>query len=385
MPSMSSAVVGEISAGTALVVGTGVLWALLLRSGASRWRVERREHARARRAHAAAVEASLSDVAFSPDRVLEAVDAAIQTATELWQGRDLAGSTRRDDRVIRDWVAATSESLGPALRVVSAPKVDFLQVINREGSDEDRVILRVRLRLHRGGRLAIADPHNVTCDMRWTLGRRQAAWHVLSITSDPLAAHVLDGALVPGAWADDQRLREQALAELAEGGRVPDRDLAGLVSADHSPTEQLLELGALDQRFDRQLLDATIEHVVQAWEVASNGGDGALRTVASEEAAQLLVAPTPGERLVLRDARIETWEPRALVLSTTPPKLEINLTVSAVRYLVIKPTRRHVGGSVDARHEITLTWTLVLRTSASSPWRLIHTTSPAASLRDFRS
>jgi hypothetical protein len=40
---------------------------------------------------------------------------------------------------------------------------------------------------------------------------------------------------------------------------------------------------------------------------------------------------------------------------------------------------RYISGNMEQRHEITLSWTLVLPHSATLPWRLIHTTSPAGS------
>jgi hypothetical protein len=268
---------------------------------------------------------------------------------------------------------------GQNLRAASTPKVDFLRVINRSGGDEDRVMLRVKLRLHRGGHLPVGGPHTLPFDMRWTLARHQGAWRVLSITSDPLAPQVLYGELVPAPWADGQRLREQALVELSREGTIATEDLAGLVSPDHEPSEQLLELGVIDQRFDRQLVDATIEHIVQAWEASSTGSKAPLTTVASTDVTKLLLSPVPGRRLILRDARLENWQLRELVLSTNPPKLNIVVTVLAVRYLVTNPRGRYISGNMEQRHEITLSWTLVLRPSATLPWRLIHTTSQAAS------
>jgi len=220
-------------------------------------------------------------------------------------------------------------------------------------------------------------------DTRWTLGRSHGDWQVLSITSDPLAMDLLTAGLVADPSVDAQRLREQALAELSEHSGSVLTDLAGLVSADAEPDRQLLELAMIDQRFDRQLIDATVDHVVQAWEVASaGGGSGPLETVASTEVIKQLLAPVPRRLLVLRDAKIEHWSLGQLVLSTSPPKIEIGLTVSAIRYLVTNPERRHVSGSTEYRHELTLGWTLALETAQALRWRLIHTTNPAASIQN---
>jgi hypothetical protein len=378
---MSTPVGEEVVATSGVVLVLAAVWLSVVRSGVIRWKLERREHARASAAHAAAVEASLGKAVFSPDLLMGTVDELVGRASQRWGGQPMTGAARSDDQVLRDWADATMSSSGRRLQVLSGPTIDFLQVVNRDGQDEDLVVLRVRLRLHREGRLGIAEPRTVTSDTRWTLGRSHGDWQVLSITSDPLAMDLLTARLVADPSVDEQRLREQALAELSEDSGSVVTDLAGLVSADAEPDRQLLELAMIDQRFDRQLIDATVGHVVQAWEVASaGGGNGPLETVASTDVINHLLAPFPRRLLVLRDAKVEHWSLGRLVLSTSPPKIEIGVTVSAIRYLVTNPKRRHVTGSTEYRHEITLGWTLALGTAHALRWHLIHTTNPAASI-----
>jgi hypothetical protein len=143
---MSLPVIEEIVAGAGFAIVGCALWFPLLRKGSARWRADRREHARAHQAFTAAIEASLDDTEFSPDLVLEAVDEIVRRASALWSGHRSMGPGRNDDQVIRGWASATVASWGPDLRVVSRPKVDFLRVVNRDGVDEDRIVLRVRLR-----------------------------------------------------------------------------------------------------------------------------------------------------------------------------------------------------------------------------------------------
>ena len=380
---MSTPVGEEVVASVGVAAVIGSVWLSLVRGRVVRWKLERRERVRASAAHAAAVEASLSEPVFSPDLLIETVGELVGRASQRWGGQQVTGVARSDDQVIDDWAKATMSSVGARLQVLSGPNVDFLQVINRDGQDEDRIVLRVRLHLHRDGRLGVGEPRTALSDTRWTLGRSQGQWRVLSITSDPLSVDLLTAGLVSDPSADERRLREQALAELSETSGSVMTDLAGLVSADAAPDRQLLELAMIDQRFDRQLINATIEHLVQAWDAASaGGGNGPLESVMSTDVIDQLLAPIPGRLLVLRDTRLEHWQLGRLVLTTSPPKIEIGVTVSAIRYLVSDPKRRHVSGSTEYRHELTLGWTLALGTAPALRWRLVHTTNPAASLQN---
>jgi hypothetical protein len=381
MLSVSLSTVEEIAAVAGVVAVGGIAWLSFVRDRFVRRRAELREHRRARRAEAAAVEASLEDEAFAPELVRSIVGEVLAFAEDVWREVEPRTARRVDAGVIRFWARSLVAWLGTDLRLVGEPSVDFLRVINRPGEAEDRVVLRVRLRVHRAGRVAIGEPRTVVVDERWTLGRADGEWMLLSIDSDPLAPRVLAGGLIPAEWADRERLREQSLAELGSADAVgEDTDLSGLVSPDAPPAQQLLDLSQIDGRFDRELLYASISHLVEAWEEACTGSQGPLAAVASPDAVGVLLHPPGGDRgnrLVLRDAEVEGWEPTSVLLSSRPARVEIRVTVSAVRYMIASLSGAHVGGSVEIRHEMPLEWTLALSTSSTRPWRLMHTSNPA--------
>lgn len=376
MPLMSSSTLESIAAGAGLVTISGFTWLSLITRGTMRKRAVRR---RERKAHAAAVEASLVDDAFAPESIEAVVDELISLASDLWDGTP-PRVKRVDAPLIESWAQRLLDQWGAGLRVLGRPAVHFEDVINRGSGQEDRVILRVHTRVRHNAQVAVGDGHTLGLDERWTLNRPHGAWLLTAIESGPFADHAPEGKLVSAAWADKARLREQALAELASGDQVSDTDLAGLVSAESAPSQQLIELSVLDQRFDTQVLSATIDHIVDAWEEASAGPHSPLAMVATPSAVELLLHPPShggNNRFMLHDAAVERWRPTRLQLLTRPPRIEISLTVSAVRYLVKRSTGHHLAGSIDARHTIELIWTLALSTRTPLPWQLVQTTNPA--------
>jgi hypothetical protein len=135
---------------------------------------------------------------------------------------------------------------------------------------------------------------------------------------------------------------------------------------------------ALDGRFAPLLISATVEHIVEAWEQATSGDPQPLRLVASQPAAAVLLEPL-GEksaRLALREAAVDRLEVTDLKLAATRPQVQLDLEVSAVRYLWAEASG-YLGGSTDRRHTISMTWTLELTDDHDHPWQLLSSTSPA--------
>jgi hypothetical protein len=378
---MSVPIVEQIAAGVGFVSVGGLAWLSLARDGVVRRRAERRTDRRARQAQAVATEASLEEEAFAPEVVQRTVDEVLLAAAEIWAERESHESIRSDARVIELWARSVAEWLGPGPRLVKPASVDFLRVINRRGESEDRIVLRVRLRLRRAHHGRLYDARTVTADQRWTLARTQGTWILLSIDPDPVATGILDGGLIPAEWADGDRLREQSLAEVGDADAAgPGIDLSELVSSELPPSRQLAELANVDGRFARELLKARIGHIVEVWEQACLGSAEPLAAVASSEAVSMLLHPPAGDdrnQLVLRDALVDRWEPTRLILSTGPPQIELAVTLSAVRYVVASLTGKQLAGATDARHQMRLNWTLTLPVSKPGAWQLTFTTNPA--------
>jgi hypothetical protein len=94
----------------------------------------------------------------------------------------------------------------------------------------------------------------------------------------------LGSSLIAGAWADQQRLHERSLTELAQSepaaAVLPGGDL---VDGDADVMHQLLDLSVVDARYLPALLETTLVHIVDAWEQANPG------------AVRFLVAPVTAD------------------------------------------------------------------------------------------
>jgi hypothetical protein len=367
-----------------VVVAVGVLgpiaavWIAGIRSGARHERAVLKEHARAYRAHYAAVEAAEDNPSFSPDAIEQSVTQVVALADSLWHsGKFDSLGGRPDASLIRAWARSRQSWLGSGLEAKGKPSIDLLRVVNRDDEAEDRVVVRVRLRvqckLPRQGR-------NMHLDERWTLGRSGSRWVLLSIGGDPLAGPVLSAPLVPNRSSDTERMREESLAELANAQKVGDDvALSDLVGADEPPGFALLDLSVRDSRFLPALIAAELAHLLEAWEEAVFGLGAPLEELASAEARSALLRPRPGERLVIRDAVLKSWKPTRLDLSRRPPVIEVALDVEAVRYVVTDKGRHCAGNETDVRR-MALAWTLELVDSAQAPWHLAVSNSPAESI-----
>ena len=382
-------VAADVGAGVLLTSGGAVSVGVLLRAlkaGLGHYEAEQRARGRARRAQAAMTEASLEQDWFASEEISGTVDEILAVADEVWRDGHVGSATQRKDRsYIERWAHSMAADIGAGVRLAGEPTVDILGVINRPGESEDRIVLRVRLRLSADRAQGWGHAH---ADLRWTLGRRNHAWTLLSIDTDPLAEPLMKGPLIPAQWADDERLLEESLAELAEDDADHTVNPSELVSADLSAAQQLIELASVDGRFDPELLDARIRHIVGAWEEASTGSSAPLAAAASHQTVGLLLYPPLGDRpastrLVLRDAVIERWTATELAISSVLYQITIALLVSATGYLVNWPDGTYRSGNIETRHEINLVWTLGLTNSRTDRWRLISTTNPAQAVPDI--
>ena len=320
----------------------GAAW-LALGWGAVRHRkTEPAARRRARRAEAASVEASLENEAFAPETVRATVAEILRLAQSF--GREVGQDS--DGGMVGVW--ARQHRLGEARRVDEHARVDVLQVVNR-GDLEDRVVVRVRGRVHRLQRRTIGEPEAVAFDERWTLGRAGHGWRLIEFDAQPLAKALINAPVIAHRWADDERLQEQSLAELAQADAPADPQVAGLVDDEADPARQLLDLSVADGRFAPALIEAALTQIIDAWQQATIGSiDSLQQRVAMPVVGQLLgpFGSDPPMRLLLRDARLRQWHPVAVLTATGNPQIEVAVTVSAVRYLTdarrpIRRQRRH--------------------------------------------
>ena len=328
-------------------------------------------------------DASLHEPMFAPDRVRDAVAEILATAAAMWQGEDARGA-RPDDDIVARWAGSVNTALGP-VRLRAAPKVEFLGVVNRPGEIEDRVVIRVELRFWRDKRV-LGESRTVRIEQWWTLGRERELWTLRSVAAAQPAG-ALQRRLIPAEWADEDRLREEALAELAHSAVVArDVGLDDLVPAGLPPVRALRDLAQVDGRFDETLLDAVLRHLVEAWEEACTGSSDPLAALATPQAVGQLRHPAtanPALTFIISDAEFEGWELAEVDVSTRPPRVVVTLAVNAVRYVVDGRTGAHVVGSQHVRHGINLRWILGSIPTDHEVWRLLESSNPALAIPDL--
>jgi hypothetical protein len=379
---VSLLVVSEAAGAVVFVGGPAAYLLAAVRSGARHERAVLKEHARAARAHFAAVEAAEDDPGFSPDAIEQTVAEVVALAEAQWRA---GGSRVPDDRpdadLVRAWARSCQSWLGGGLEAVGKPSVDLVGVVNRDDEDEDRVVARVRVRIHcQDPRLGALGVRYVHLDERWTFGRSGSRWFLLSVNGDPLAGPVLAAPLIPTPASDTERLHQESLAELADAQKVGDDvALSDLVSAGEPPAFALLDLSVVDSRFLPALIAAELARILEAWEAAVSGSETPLEELTSVHARTALLRPCGGTRLIVRDVVLKSWGPTRLDLSRHPPAIEVTLDVEAVRYVVRDGGGSVVGNETD-RRRMALVWTLELTASTRAPWRLATTNTPAEAI-----
>ena len=366
----------------AIFGSVGAAWIGVARKRALRERAMLKEHARATRAHYAAVEAGEEDPSFLPDVIQQFVIEVLRLANGFWREqrfRDVDG--RPDAKLVRAWAQARQSWLGNGLEAKRKPSIDLLRVVNRGNEAEDRVDLRVRVRIHcKHPAVGLVATRWVGLDERWTLGRCDGRWALLSMGGDPLAGPVLSAPLIPNASFDTDRLREESLAELASAQKVGDDvDLSDLVDPKEPPALALLDLSILDGRFLPALIGAELARMLEAWEEAVNGSEQPLQELAGAEARAALLRPSPHTRLVIHDTVLKSWEPTNLDLSRRPPAIEVKLDVEAIRFVVTDHGDYRAGNETDT-HRVALRWVLELSDSARTPWHLAVSNDPSEAI-----
>jgi hypothetical protein len=148
---------------------------------------------------------------------------------------------------------------------------------------------------------------------------------------------------------------------------VADLDFAGPAGA------AALDLALVDERFDPDLIEASVRRIIAAWASAIDGDDTALEALGQSDAVRALLYPGDADRhtrLVLRDPHIRTVRITALDPAAQPPTLSIVVRGSAVRYIEDRATAAVPSGNADSERPVRLSWTLALEAPRPWPWRL---------------
>jgi predicted lipid-binding transport protein (Tim44 family) len=338
----------------------------------------------------AAEEAAMDDAAFTPESVKTATVALHKSIVEAWTARDRAAlaklvgpdlmvewSRRLDDFDRKGWHNIT-ERLGD-------PTVEYLGLVNRGGAQDDRVTIRIEAPIRdytldaSGERLLRTDDTDETTTLPeyWTLERHDdGSWFLGSIEQDAEGSHVLEQDIVARPDADIARLRDEAVAEVAVVGNVPDEEVKDItpVSFDGDARTAALDMANIDGRFDPDVLEASARRAMAAWAEAVDGDDVSLSLVASQEAIdELLYAGDASRRtrLVVRGPVLQSLRIARIDTHGTPPTMTVEAEVTGRRYREDRDTTTVVEGSKDQERTFTEHWTMALDGNDKTPWRLV--------------
>jgi predicted lipid-binding transport protein (Tim44 family) len=386
---------GEGGDGIGFLIVVAIFAVVVLAGAIGGWRYRRKVRARTARVRTASAEAAEDDAYFAADRLEREARELFVRAQAAWDARDRA---RLAQLVGPDLLVEWNRRLDDFDRkgwhnrviVTAEPVIQYVGLMNREDDTEDRAVVRIEAALstyvedHQGEKImrtGESDEFVELCEY-WTLARRGDRWTVVSIEQKSEGDHHLEAEIVAAPWSDD-RLRDEALTELAVADKVPEgfttADLAE-IRFDGSPRARALDLSMADARFSPDLLEVAARMAVEAWAEAADGDDAPLEAIATPGAIrQLLYSDDASRRtrLVVRGPLVKQIRITNVEVEHEPATISIEVEVYGRRYVENRDTAAVLSGSKDRGHTFVECWTLALDGPDGSPWRLIET-SPAA-------
>jgi predicted lipid-binding transport protein (Tim44 family) len=362
----------------------------VLMTGLQVRRTRKRREAHRRRVELASAEAADDDPLFAADVVVQAAERIFRMAQAAWNARDDARLAQLlDADLLVEWRRRLDDFAERGwhnrVEVLSVDAVEYLGLMNREGTADDRVTVRISARLsdwvetmdgvrvmRQGAASAV-----ISLTEYWTLGRRGDGWIVASIESDAEGAHVLDQEIVATPWADEQRMRDASVVEVAAADKLPDGvSTAEVADLDYAGDAHAaaLDLSLADGRWAPDVLEAFVRRAVAAWAAAIDGADRDLLDVATPDAAGELLHPgdpSGRTRLVIRGPRVQRLQVAALDPAAVPPTMTVEVEVSGRRYVEDRDTAAVLSGSKSRPATVAERWTLALAGPDDRPWQVV--------------
>jgi predicted lipid-binding transport protein (Tim44 family) len=360
-------------------------------------RLRRRRRERVARVELASAEAAADDAAFAASAVREEAAELMRGIMAAWTARDRdALRARLGPDLMVEWERRLDDfdrkGWHNVCELRSGPDVEYVGLANRDHDADDRVVVRLHSQLRdvvvdRDGntvKRTDSDSEITWLAEYWTLGKRDGGWILLSIEQDSEGAHHLDAPIVASPWSDDERLRDEAVTELAAADAVPDAAIAGIAGLDFDGDARAaaLDLSGVDGRFAPDVLEVAARRAVQAWAEAVDGDDAALHAVAAPGAASALLHPgdpSGRTRLVVRGPRLTALRITALDAAARPATMTVEADVAGRRYVEDRDTAAVLDGSKERETTFTERWTLALDGAGPTPWRIVDAGAPAPS------
>jgi predicted lipid-binding transport protein (Tim44 family) len=336
----------------------------------------------------AAAEAAQDDPAFDAAEVAARARELYLAVQDAWTRDDRqrlhelvsADLMTEWDRRLDDFAARGQRNVVQ----VDALEVQQVGLVNRAADDDDRVVVLMQATLldyvEEGGRrlMRTDDPEGderAVVHEYWTLAKREGAWCLESIEGPREGEHQLDAPLV-ATPAEDTRVRDEAVFELADADKVADEQVAELLSVDYEGDArmQAQDAALVDGRFASDVLETAVRRAVDAWLGAVDGSDADLLAMADPAAAQVLLYggdATAASRVVVRGAKVLGVAIARCDVHAHPAELEVHVDVSGVRYREDRDTLAVLEGDRSQVRRWQEVWTLTLSgAEGASPWRL---------------
>jgi predicted lipid-binding transport protein (Tim44 family) len=250
-------------------------------------------------------------------------------------------------------------------------------LVNREGEDEDRVVVRITASMDdyvvdkRGDIITKNGERDTTTTLVewWTLHPPGDRWRLLSIESDAEGRHHLAGELIATPSAD-ARVADDAVVELAVADRVSSVSDIAPAELDPDARAAALDLALADGRFAPDVLEVAARRAAEAWSEAIDGADDALDALAEPAAVAALLQNAGNRRLVVRGARVEQLRISALDPHAEPATMTASVVIRGVRYVEDRNTAAVLSGSKTSPATTAQRWTFALTGDERTPWRL---------------
>jgi predicted lipid-binding transport protein (Tim44 family) len=389
----------------ALILIVGAVLYYMSKRGMAFWKAHERTgpkqgkktQERSRRVELAAAEAAEDDESFSPDVVKVQATALFKKIQKAWTDGDRA---KLSELVGRDLMTEWSRRLDDydrkgwhnRVEVVGEPDVQYVGLVNRGGTDEDRVTVKIDGRVKdyvvdRVGRhIKRNGQFSETVHLRefWTLRRRNGHWILMSIEQGSEGAHALNDQIVANQWSDDQGLQDQSLTELANQQALPANVKAAEVADldfDGDARAAALDLSLQDARFGPDILEIAARRATQAWADAIDGDDKALSKLATTGVVSDLLHPgdpSGRTRVVVRGLNIKNIRITHLDAAAEPPTMAIEVEFEGRRWIEDRQTEGVVSGSPTKNATFSEHWTLALNGDQGQPWRIVAVGTPLA-------
>ena len=333
-----------------------------------------------------ALVAAEDDAAFAAESVRADAQALFTSIQEAWDRDDREALERMvAPDLMAEWRLRLEDFASKGwrnhVRIVES-RVEYVGMTNRPEDEEDRVVVRVSAQLEDyvvdrdGDRITHEGNTGTESFLReyWTLGKVEGHWTLLSIEQDEEGEHQLE-APIEADPSEDRRMTDQARVEAAVGNALPE----GVTHAEiddedaSSPLAKARDLSLADERFDPDIIDATVRRAVAAWAEAVDGDDAPFAHVARPDLLEeLLYPPSPGRslRLVVRAPVVLATTLVDVDSDVTPPTATVHMDLEGVRYVEDRNTLDVVAGTRDRTTRFDGTWTLALDGPDDAPWRV---------------